>query len=92
MPNRQMDDDAERPLLPDGCWQIPLVLLLAWGAIRLFGDIWLPVGIAAFAVLAVDLVLAARRGGTGSRLSERRWIYLLIAGVGALALAKAFLW
>lgn len=86
------DDEADRPLLPDGCWQIPLVLFLAWGAIRLFGDIWLPVGIAAFAVLGVDLALAVRRGGAGSRLSERRWSYLLIAGVGALALSKAFIW
>jgi hypothetical protein len=85
-----MSAEDERPLLPSGCWQVPLVLFAGFILFRMVDRPWLPIAIAAFLVLALDIAFAVRRGETLSRrLSVRRWHYLLIGAVGIGALVRA---
>ena len=87
------DKSDSKPLMPTGCWAVPLLLVAGGGLLYLLGNnFWPALAIGATVILFADLVWSARRTNASipERFAARSREYVTLAAIASIA-ASIFL-
>lgn len=79
--------DGNKPVMPAGCWQVPLAMLVGGLMLALLGDHFWWFGLFG-AVLSMLADLVRSKISPFTRIAQRPFEYLLLAGLATYSLIQ----